>query len=169
MKTIKSITESYVKKSAIADAVRSKIDQRIIQRELQIRRLKNKLGRLVYVSWVEEIIRPIAELLIKKQPDRTYDILGPFGLTAETSIHFYKKGVTEKNRFNGDNCRSISFQPVNLSIGEIVLTDRTADTGEFKSGTIGEMNGMNHPTIPMKKTIDELFDWMNNQNKRKGK
>jgi len=159
MKT-QTIIKKYVEKNCICETERAKIKNRITQRENQIKRLKNKLDRLGYVLWIDEIIQPIAEELIKKMPDRTFNILGPFGLNAETSIHFYKKGITDKDRFNGDNCKSITFRPRNLDLGEIVLVDYSKDTHRYPKGSIAEINGGNYDTIPMKETTDELFDWM---------
>jgi len=153
-----------VQKQKNYEQKRGKINNRITQRENQIKRLKNKLTRLDPINWIDEILQPIAELLVKKMPDRYYEILGPFGLTSHTALHFYKKEVTNKNRFEKGNCLSIDFRPVNLDIGEIVLVDNTTDTGKYKNGTMGEVNGMNHPNVPMKKTIDELLDWINRQN-----
>jgi len=156
---IQTIIKRYVEKDHACDTERTKINKRIMQRENQIKRLNTKLERLGDVSWIDEIIEPIAKEMVKLMPDRYYDILGPFGITCTTTIHLYKNGTTDKNRFKRGNCKSISFRPKDLSQGEIVIVDYTHDTKEFGQGTTGEMNGMNYPTIPMKKTITELVNF----------
>jgi len=162
---MKTIIETYLKKESFNHSQRLKIEGRIEQRKAQIVRLQKKLDKLGWVSWIDEIIKPIAEMLIKKMPDRYFEIFGPFGMNSETSIHFYKNGVTNNNRFDGDNCKSITFRPRNLDIGELVLVDYSEDTHQYKEGTLAELNGENYRTVPMKKSIDELFSWMNEQEK----
>lgn len=154
--TLSSITESYLRQRQEEKGIRARIEQR----EKQIERLKKKLDKLPF--WQDALIKPIAEELIKQFPDRCYDILGPFGLSNETAIHFYRIGVDEKHKFEGDNCISITFRPGNLEKGELRLVDHKKNTGEFRKGTIGEMNGMNHPTIPLSPdtTIEELLKWV---------
>ena len=153
---LSSITESYLKQRQ----ERNQIKDRIEQREKQIERLKKKLEKLPF--WSESLIKPIAEELVKHFPDRCYDILGPFGLSSEIAIHFYRIGVDEKHMFDGDNCISITFRPGDLDKGELRLVDHKTNTGEFRKGTIGDMNGMNYPTIPLSPdtTIEELLKWV---------
>ena len=60
-----------------------------------------------------------------------------------------------KNRFDRRNLRSITFIPVNLDGEEaIAVRDYRNDTREFNRNTIGEMNGMNHPTVHIPKGAD---------------
>ena len=149
---IKEITQNYVEKYNTNKYKRDNTQKKIDH-------LQTKLQKLGYISWVNEIIKPIAELLNEKMPDRYYHILGPFGLSCQTTIHFYKNGVSEKERFNKGNCKSITFEPGNLDNGEIRLVDYAKNTHKYAPGTIGEMNGLNHPTIPVPETIDGLFEW----------
>ena len=150
---VKEITQNYVEKYNACEQKRGEYENKI-------KRLKIKLEKLGYVSWINEIIKPIAKLLNEKMPDRYFDILGPFGLSCETSIHFYKNGIEEKELFTGDNCKSIHFRPSNLDNGEIRIVDYTKNTNKYAPGTIGEMNRFNYSTIPVPETIDELFEWV---------
>lgn len=129
-------------------------------REKQIERLQKKLYKLPF--WKDSLIGAIGEELVKHMAGRRYELLGPFGLTSETAIHFYRIGVDEKHLFDGDNCVSISFRPGDLDKGELRIVDYKKNTGEFREGTIGEVNGMNHPTIPLSPdmTIEELLKWV---------
>ena len=155
------LAKEYVKKHNSYTAERDKINNRIEQRNQQIKRLKKKLHNLEHPSWIDELVKPIAEAMVKKMPDRYYDILGPFGICSATSIHFYKSGVERSKRL--DNCKSITFRPADLENGKITIVDYSQDTGQFRKGTIGEINGMNYPEIPLKRSIVKLLAFMNKQ------
>ena len=145
---MKAITDKYAKRL-------KRYHTRTNNLETEIKELQGKLERLNYPSWIDEIIKPIAELLVKRMKNRHYEILGPFGMTCETSIHFYING--NKNQL--ENCRAINFRPVDLEIGKIEIVDYDNNTNEYKKGTIGEVNGMNYRTIPMPDTIDKLLEY----------
>ena len=95
------------------------------------------------------IVRPIAEEMQKDFPDRHFEVLGPFGLHSEVSIHFYKNGVSEKEKFQRDNCLSITFVSISLNDEELAILDTGTNTHEYPEGTIAAMNGGNHPRIPI--------------------
>ena len=136
------------------------------KREKQLTWAKKRRSNLNYPSWVDELLKPIAEEMVKQMPDRYYEILGPFGMDANTSIFFYRKETP--GSLVGDNCLSITFSPGNLDIGELRLKDYLTNTHRYSQGTMGEMNGMNYPTVECKKTIDELMLWLKEQNAKKG-
>ncbi len=159
--SIAQLSQGYVRKHKYCNNEQSKIESRIAQRKKQIERLEKKLHNVEHPSWINEIVEPVAKAMIRKMPDRYYDILGPFGMCCTTSIHFYKSGVGSKQLFEGNNCKSITFRPKNLDVGEIVLVDYNQDTGRYAKGTMGEVNGMNHPELPIKDSINELMDFMN--------
>ena len=124
------------------------LEWRINRRTKQIERLRGRLLKLGSgPSWIDEIIKPIAEEMLKQLPGRYYDILGPFGLGSETAIHFYK----EEARGELDGCISITFRPNSLEVGDIkiVVVDYKVSTGQYSPGSIGEMNGFNHPAVPV--------------------
>ena len=93
------------------------------------------------------IVRRIAEEMEKDFPDRHFEILGPFGLHSEVSIHFYKNGVSEKEKFDGNNCLSITFVSIDLNDAEIAILDTETNTHEYPEGSIAAMNGANHPRV----------------------
>jgi len=159
--SIKQLSQEYVRKYNCFANEQRKIGSRILQRKKQIKRLEKKLQRVENVSWIDELIEPIAKAMIRKMPDRFYDILGPFGMCAETSIHFYKSGVDNNHLLDGDNCRSITFRPKDLDIGLLVLVDHNQNSHRYAPGTLAEVNGMNYLELPMKESINELMDFMN--------
>lgn len=164
---LKKIIWGYIDKSAHNKAEHAKITARIEQRDKQLERLHKKLSKLRYVSWIDELLEPIAKAMVEKMPDRYYDILGPFGLGAITSIHFYKNGTEREKLFSGDNCRSITFRPVDLDKGILAIVDYTRELPGYTKGSIGEMSRLQYPTIPMGKSIDELLQFMAQQKTKK--
>lgn len=154
---LKTITKNYAEIFSTYCQQRDKIQDKVEQRKKQIERLDKRLDNLVYPHWIEFVLKPIAEEIVKKMPGYYYETYGPFGLACETSIHFYKGEDKE------DETRFLIFRPGDLDIGEIKLIDRTKNLGRYKQGTIGEANGGNYQTIPMKETIDELIEFMNKE------
>ena len=167
---LRKIIDEYVVKNEEYEAKEGEYQALVEKREKQLEWAKKRQSKFgdKYPSWVENLIEPIAKEMVKQMPDRYYKILGPFGLSAETSIHFYKKGIPEKETFENDNCISITFVPRDLSKGELLLRDYSIDTHTYSEGSMGEMNGMNHPDLPIKDGIDGLMGWMKQQNAKKG-
>jgi hypothetical protein len=162
MNQIETILENYTKKEADFRKERERIQTKIGRIEKQVERLNKKLKRAydARTSWVDEIIKPIAVLLAPFFPERRWEIYGPFGLVCSVSIHFYKNGVSEDKKFDGKNCLSITFRPGNLQLGELLVVDYRKNLKEYPKGSIGEMNGMNHPAVEMKPDTKWLVGWV---------
>jgi len=137
------------------------------QAEAQLERLEKRLERVKaqrskvykeFPSWLDELVKPIAELLAPHFPNYHYHILGPFGICSETAIHFYENGIDEKTLWEGGHIKSITFVPLDLSKGKIAIRDYSVDTGKFPKNTIGEKNGMNHPNIDIPDNADA--EWL---------
>lgn len=156
--TITDASNAYVQKNTERTATLKYLEGRTAHRERQIKRLESRIGKLGYVSWVDEIVEPIAKEMMKHLPVKSYDILGPFGMSAEVAIHFHKNDPPKRDGWHDLDIISICIIPLDLDKGEIGIRDQTVDTGQYPSGTIGELNGMNHPTIPITPdmTIDDL-------------
>ena len=90
MKNITELYDAYLAK----EREERRINERIIDRELQIARLEKKKSKLG--GWHANLVIPLAEILTPLLECETYEILGPFGLRAETSIWFKKKDSTAK-------------------------------------------------------------------------
>jgi hypothetical protein len=168
---LSKLFEGYVTKYANLTNKREQLKEAINEAKELVTQLEKEYSDTYgTVSWITELIEPIAAEMLKdsRLKDRYFDILGPFGLCARTSIHFYRNGVTRETMFKNDNCLSITFVPMDLKNGKVDLEDTATNTSEWKQGSLGEMNGMNHPNTPMKATIKELVDFMFEQ-EQKGK
>ncbi len=154
---LKGIISNYVVASRMYSTRREDLEKQKQQIEEELKNLKP-------LSWISDLVEPIAKELMK-QPgfeNRRYDILGPFGIRASTAIHFYKEeAVTHEELFK--DCLSITFTPLTIELGEMGIVNYSINTREFRQGTIGEMNDFNHPSIPMKPTIQELAQFILNK------
>jgi len=148
---------NYVASYANYQFKQARLRDKIDLRQQQIDRLEAKLKRLIYPHWIDTLIKPLANELIKFYPDRTFEILGPFGLCNETAIHFYKKDAPTDKQFERDNCLSMTFIHGDLTKGEFMIRDYSIDTNQFSKSTIGELNGMNHPSIKI--PLDATLEW----------
>lgn len=165
---IAEIKKSYQRKQKLYKTKQDNVREEIKKAEAKVEELKEKDRKMTYPHFIENYIKPIAEELLKHFKGRHYEILGPFGLTCETAIHFYKDGVTRENMFDGDNCISVDFRPIHDDgDSDLVLVNHLKNSGNFKPGTIGEVNGMNFPEVAMPKTIKELVKFIREQNKEK--
>ena len=119
--------------------------------------------------WKDYLIKPIAEAMLPLLPGRHFELLGPFGIGARVSIHFYRDGVTDEDKWRDENCLSITFEPGDLQKGELQVVDHLTNTGTFNHGTIGEINGFNHPCVDIPEDADSQWfvDWMMKQNPNK--
>jgi hypothetical protein len=146
---------------------RTKVWNRAVaELDAKIARLEEMKRALEQPHWIKDLIKPMGNLLLKDprmEEFPTYDVLGPFGLSASVSIHFYRKGVPKEKRLETGNRRSITFIPVyepkSLDF-TLKIIDYSRDTGKYKKGTIGAANLMNYVRVDLPETAKELVDFM---------
>lgn len=149
---LQEITNCYVAKIQEYEKKRDNL-RRLQNKHERLKAKYDKLGqKLKYPHWIENYLTPIAEELVKHFPGSHFEISGPFGLDCETSISI-----------DGPDkvlLAFLQFVPGDLDKGEIALRDYKVDTAAFGKGTIGEVNGRNHPriTIPADASIDWFLD-----------
>lgn len=144
------LQKPYIEADKKYEIERDRIDAKIQLRQKQIERLTKKRNALYPPSWINSMIKPIAEELIKDYPEHYYEILGPFGMNNDTSIHLYRKDQPGKT----ETCLSLSFRHGDLDKGELNLIDYSKNLHRYQNGTIGEMNGGNYGTIPLTPETD---------------
>ena len=163
---IKELLDAYAEKDREWERERQALLDKIVLRNQQVKRLERRLSKLgMGPYWIDEIIRPLADELVKHLPGRTVAILGPFGIGCRTAIHFYRDGVEGEERCKGTNCISITFEPNDLtrfqnsplSGSKLSVVDYSVNTHRYSVGTMGQMNGLNHPVIPVPEDAD--IEW----------
>lgn len=127
-------------------------------------RIKKLRVKQVYPSWINYLVKPLLRLLLPYMAARgfnRYELLGPFGITHSMSIHFFKKGVKKKGIYDVPGAiQSITFVPGQGA--ELRIKDESKNTGEFSPSSIGAVNGMNHPDIPITEdtTLAEVLKYV---------
>ena len=126
------------------------------QAERELKALDNK-------NWLDLMVRPLAKQIAKHFPNREVEILGPFGLGSRVSVWFKMKGVSEKKIHDKKGgIKAITFQPGELDKGELYVVNEKEDNGSCPKGSIGQINGFNHPTmvITPNMTIKDLLKYV---------
>ena len=160
MEKITELYNAYLQKSQ----EERRINERIIDHERQIARLNKKKDKLG--GWHANLVIPLAEILTPLLECESYEILGPFGLRAETSIWFKKKDSPAKycdyslsltvhnewetnNYYKGKYCMG-AMKNVHLCY------DTFKRDNSYERGSIGELNGFNKIEAPLPESIDEI-------------
>lgn len=156
--TLKEITEPFVNTLANYKNERDKIDAKIELRKQQINRLETKQNKLIMPYWVDEIMKPLADQIMKSYEGFEYDLSGPFGICSKIHLCIQK---------NESIHRYIIFQPGNIEWGELYIVNHAVNTGKFPQGSIGALNGMNNPSteIPIDSTIEQIVEMIEEINK----
>lgn len=164
-----SIYNSKVMSSKIhQEEVDSKIDK---ERELidKYDRLivnhKKKIEKLIATRynktphWIEEILNPLGDQLAKKT-GLNYEIVGPFGMRAQTSIYFFPEGAN----WCGGSKYCLSVIPIlNEAIPLLYETGKTIDGMVHTHSS--DPNGYNNETKPLPDNIEAIYELMIELNK----
>ncbi len=137
--------------------------------EAEVKELQDELETLKTSRPTLKDVLDLMAVEMRKDPRMenfsVYNILGPFGMGNQWSIHFFRDGVSLKDRYQvPDSVRGITFEPSWKSgamwNAKLRLVDYTVNTEQYRPGTLAEANGGNHPKIDLPETIKELVDVM---------
>jgi hypothetical protein len=109
------------------------------------------------------VVRRIGEAVAEKFPDfPQMNIMGPFGLCCEWSLDFFKDINQPINtKYSQHNHRGVVLRDIDLDGKTLKVVDYNHDTGKFKPGTIGQLNGLNYPGIKFSAgdSLDDLVQY----------
>ena len=144
-----SNAERYAERLQRFHAAQEKHEEKIARAEARLGRLKAKWPECP--SWIDELVRPIADAMARQYPGHYFEVLGPFGIGSTVSIHASPKAAVDADADRrGFHCvGSLTFRPGRLDKGEIMLVDYFTNTGKYRENSIGEINGLNHPEVPL--------------------
>ena len=132
-----------------------RLEKLILKHQRTLKKLQDKGG------WINLCLVPLANK-ISERLHMPYEIYGPFGLGAETSIYFYPNGKVES--LMKAETYGITIHPA-CRDGEGSFADRfyfSYNTGEkrnlYAQGTIGEMNGFNNVEAPLPDDLDVIVE-----------
>lgn len=157
---------------------RNEICDKADKKEAEIERAQKLLRKYKEkTSWVDTLLVPIAKAIIEKEGFFKFQTMGPFGLTRETSLWFFKtKEDYEAYRKNEPDALkpiiSIQFRPVGYHdekgryrIGLSVTTHEKVE--EYPAGSIGALNWFGKRQIDIDDwDLDILIAFMYDQNKK---
>lgn len=90
-------------------------------------------------------VEALAAKLVKHIEAEGFEFMGPMGLRADINVGFHSPdGVITFCRQDG----------------ETRVIDYSTNTGQYKEGTIGYLNGMNHPAREIPDDIDEITKYI---------
>lgn len=151
----------YLERTKKYEVERNELDQKVMKRqedinraERSIQRLNKKISKLDRPSWVDTLIIPLAESLAKEfQMD--YEIFGPFGLGARTSIYWKKD---KKLSITEQETKSITLLPTNLELAQLYYeTGHKRDDVHYQPRSIGALNGMDNEILPLPDSMEDII------------
>lgn len=97
-------------------------------------------------DWVTKIVHPIASQIEQAGGFARVEVLGPMGIGARVSLHCYREEEDPIEKI----C-SITFEPeLNLrDESPLAMVDYSTNTGRYRKGSMGEMNGLNYAAVPV--------------------
>jgi len=154
------------------------LEVKIADKKKKIERAEKSLKRMQDKSrWVQALLVPIAKAIVEKEGFHSFQTMGPFGLTSETSLWFWKTKedfLAYKN--NEEDCLkpllSIRFRPRGhrdendvYMMRLVVTTHKRIE--EYPKGSIGALNGFGKEEIDITDwSLDTLIAFMYEQNKK---
>lgn len=132
-----------------------KIHRKRLQDEIEIK--KNELNQLLDSSpnWIKDIVKPLANKLKPFFPETDrIDVLGPFGLGSEVSIHI--------GDIHTDEFYFVTFRPGVNDSGqfELLMKDYEHQKPNYPINSIGDVNGFNYSDVLVPDSIEELAKFM---------
>ncbi len=165
---LQEIQKSYQRKQRLYNTKNTNLDTQIENAGKVLEALKDAKSKLTYPHHHDNFLKPLALELEKVFKNRSYSILGPFGLNCESSIWLTKDGVEGEKRFENNNILSITFRLRHKDNEPyLVLVDHLKNTGTYNKGSIGEANGDNYPSVDLPETFEELVKFVRKQNRKK--
>ena len=120
------------------------LEDKIEKHERSIERLKAKYYKTCdSLSWVKCLVYPLAEELKNLVGAEKYDVYGPFGLRAETSIYL------RKGKMSG----SITLTPHD---NFRLYYDTGEKRGQYEARSLGALNGMDNVEAPLPDDVSEI-------------
>ena len=164
--SLASLIQDCKEKIQEADKKKIPVGERLTKAREAISRLQNMIAGLETkgktecgLVWTNLVIRPLVSELQNIFPTAIFEIGRPFGLAGAITLTMSRKGVNQIGKLKGMDCKTITFMPTDDTLS---VRDYGQDTGEYPPGSIGYLNGMNHPMIPipMDKPIQFLLDYL---------
>lgn len=100
-------------------------------------------------GWYEGVLVPFSEAIAKRL-EMPYEVYGPFGMCAKTTVYFFPGNGRDITR---DETYSITIQPE----GKELYYETGEKVNRYQRNTIGDMNGMNNVTAPVPDDMESII------------
>lgn len=137
---------------------RDYLEDRIEYRRRQIERLEKKVDKLAYPHW-HDALKEIGEYICK-QTGYDYEILGPFGLRANTSLWIVDKTKDRRDEFDKYIIWRLSVCPHYAENNMYLTYDTGRKQGNYNQNSLGAMNGFDNVEEVLPDTIEEVWELM---------
>lgn len=166
---IGDLATGYLKKKGVYDNMVANLNKRIESGRVNLERIQNtiagcqeKLSQLEAPRMAAELVDPLGKEMLKLLADAdTYTVAGPVGESEAIILSFHPKGVTPEEKASGSKSKSITLI-TKLPDGGLGVRDYSKNTAKHAPGTIGYLNGDNHPTVrvPEGAKVSWLISWV---------
>lgn len=149
---MRSISDIYAGIDAERLAIESenesirKAQERLDRSARRLERRRAKLSGRYYMIGVRATVDAIATELEPAFPNHRLEVSGPFGIPHNTYIFAYDA-----------EDHAVAHLAFRMGGDRIELVDTDTDSGEYPRRSIGDMNGLNHPSAPVE-SIEQLRD-----------
>lgn len=138
-----ALQDSYWEAQDVLRRQEQGIRQRMAALEEQIAEVRGR-----QVDWFQGLVHPIRDALAKRFPDGNVEALGPFGIGRNVSIDATR---------DGEAMGHLALRLVKQEGAyRLHLVDTEVNTGAYAPGTIGDVNGLNHPTHALPRDLATL-------------
>lgn len=140
---MQEIYGEYEKKRAEYKEKHERLERLIEKHTESLKKLEMKR-----IGWYEGVVVPFAEAIAKRL-EIPYEVYGPFGICAKTTVYFFPGNGRDITR---DETYSITIQPKDKE-----LYYETGETvNRYQRGSIGYMNGMNNVIAPLPDDMESI-------------
>ena len=137
---------------------RQYLEDKIAFREKQIERLNKRLEYLT-IPHYHDALKEIGEYICENT-GYDYEILGPFGMRANSSLWIVDKTKDRQNDLMNYIVWSISVCPHTNDEGEYLTYDTGKKKGNYDPRSIGALNGFDNIEEILPDTIEEVWELM---------
>jgi hypothetical protein len=151
--SLDALFAGYQRRYSSAKKRRAVSQRRVRSRERRITALtkrkallQERIDATKLPYWLTEICEPLAKAL-SRSIGRKIEAVGPCGIGC--TVHFQYANEKLASEFG-----TFSIRLLDLETGDLKLVDYDHPINEYPSGTIGAMNGLNYPTVPIPRFED---------------
>lgn len=149
---MQEIYSTFAQKRAAYLKNRDRLEKPIYKHKQSLEKLETK-----HPGWYEDMLVPLADA-ISNRLCMPYEVYGPFGLCARTTVYFFPG---EGHDITRDETFSITLQPGFDFDNPELLYETGEKSGVYRNGSIADMNGMNNVTSPLPDSLDAIIALLN--------